>query len=255
MDRLTPEPRQSPGQLCGRVAVVTGSSGGIGSAIVAALEAEGWRVVRTDIVGGPNALRLDLSTPEGNKAMISEAVQRHGRIDALVLNAGLQAMSSIAEFEETDWRRLLAVMLDGPFFAIKYAWPELISRRGSRIIVTGSTSSVAAEPYKAAYVVAKHGLLGLTRVAALEGAAHGLTANLIAPGWVMTPLVEGQLSDRTQLYGVTQEQAIEEMVGSQPGERFVDPMEVAALVAFLASSRSSGINGACIPVDLGYLAT
>jgi 3-hydroxybutyrate dehydrogenase len=239
--------------LEGRVAIITGGDGGLGRTMREVFAREGAHVVPVDL-HGDGCFQADVGTADGNRAMIEETIRRHGRLDILVLNAGTQLVAPIADYPESEWDRLMNVMAKGPFLAMKYAWPSLTARPGGRIIAIGSVLSVKAEPFKPAYVAAKHAVLGLIRVAALEGAAFGLTANTVAPGWMHTSIVERQLADQMRLRGLTREQVIEHMVGSQPGKRFVETKEVADLVAFLASARSSGITGACLPVDLGALA-
>ena len=241
------------GPLTGRVAVVTGAAGGLGSATVQALRRAGGTVVPVD-VHGDDCLIADVATAEGNRAMVEAALQRHGRLDILVLNAGAQAMNPIASYSEADWDRLMNLMVKGPFLAMKFAWPHLTSRPGGRIIVTSSTVALEGAPFKAAYVAAKHAVLGLVKVAALEGAAAGLTANAIAPGWMRTPLAENQIRDHTRLRGISRDDVIASMMAEQPAKRFVETTEVAALITFLAGAGGSAINGACIPIDTGTLA-
>jgi 3-hydroxybutyrate dehydrogenase len=244
---------RSPGPLDGRVAIVTGAAGGLGSALRRSLRAAGAAVVPVDL-GGDGCLIADVSTAAGNREMVDAALERHGRLDILVLNAGAQAMNPIASYLEEDWDRLMDLMVKGPFLAMKQAWPHLTSQPGGRIIVISSTAGLQGLPYKAAYVAAKHAVIGLTKVAALEGAASGLTANAVAPGWMHTPLVEGQIEQHVSLRGIPREQVIATMTAEQPGRRFVETAEVAALVTFLASSAASAISGACIPVDTGAMA-
>jgi len=239
--------------LAGRVALVTGAAGALGRAVTDEFEARGATVAGVDLQG-EGCLHADVATAEGNRAAVAATVAEHGRLDILVLNAGIQHMAPLPTFPEERWRRLLDVMLTGPFLAMQAAWPHLVERPGGRILVTASTSSFVAERYKAAYVAAKHAVLGLVKVAALEGAEHGLTANAVAPSWMRTPLVENQVADRVRLLGRTREEVIAEMVGEQAAPRFVEPAEVAATLAFLAGERASGITGACIPVDLGAMA-
>jgi 3-hydroxybutyrate dehydrogenase len=138
---------------------------------------------------------------------------------------------------------------------MKFAWPHLTRQPGGRIIVVSSTAGLQAVPFKAAYVAAKHAVIGLVKVAALEGAAKGLTANAVAPGWMHTPLVEGQIDQHVRLRGIPRQQVVATMMAEQPSQRFVDTAEVAALVTFLASSAASAISGTCIPVDTGAMAT
>lgn len=242
------------GPLTGRVAVLTGAAGGLGSTTVQALRRAGATVVPVD-VHGDDCLIADVSTAEGNRATVEAALERHGRLDILVLNAGAQAMNPIASYPEADWDRLMNLMVKGPFLAMKFAWPHLTRQPGGRIIVTASTVSLAGAPYKAAYVAAKHAVLGLVKVAALEGAAAGLTANAVAPGWMGTPLADDQIPDHMRLRGMSRDEVIASMVAEQPANRFVDTAEVAALITFLAGDGGSAINGACIPVDTGTLAS
>jgi 3-hydroxybutyrate dehydrogenase len=236
-----------------RVAVITGAHGGLGRVLVAAFQQAQTLVVAVDI-DGDKCFRADVSTPDGNRLMIDEAIRRHGRIDILVLNAGRQLVAPIATYPLAAWDSLMNLMAKGPFLAIQAAWPHLTRQPGGRIITVGSVLSLTAEAYKPAYVAAKHAVLGLTKVAALEGAPFGLTANTVAPGYMYTGIVEHQIADQMRLRERTRDEVIASMIGSQPGERFVDPEEVARVILFLASPQSSGITGACIPVDLGALA-
>jgi 3-hydroxybutyrate dehydrogenase len=241
------------GELEGRVAIVTGAAGGVGSEISAVFQREGAEVVGVDLAGD-DCFLADLSRPDGNRAMVDEAIRRHGRLDTLVLNAGLQHLSPIGEFPDEKWDHLLSVMVSGPFHAIKAAWPHLTAKPGGRIIVTGSSLSVVGEEYKAAYVTAKHAVVGLMKVAALEGGPLGLTANALAPGLVWTGLMEGQLADQMRLRNLTREQLLERIDMYQP-VRAATPNDVAELMSFLASDRASGISGTLVPVDLGVLIT
>lgn len=241
------------GELAGRVAVVTGAAGGMGRAICDVLAREGASVLPVDL-DGDGCFVADVGTAAGNRSMVDEAIARHGRLDTLILNAGVQFMAPIDTFPEEQWDRLFDVMVKGPHFAIQAAWARLVSRPGGRIVVTASALSVIGEEYKAAYVSAKHAVVGLVKVAALEGGRHGLCANAVAPGLVWTGLMERQLAEHMRLKGLTREQVVESIERSQP-VRAVEPSEVAELVAFLASDRASGISGACIPVDVGFLVT
>jgi 3-hydroxybutyrate dehydrogenase len=237
----------------GRVALVTGAAGGLGKAICDALERDGADLVRVDL-RGDDCLHFDAATDDGTRSMVDAALKRHGRLDVLVLNAGVQFMAPLPEFPEHEWDRVMNVLVKGPYLAIRHAWPALIARPGGRIVVTASALSYVAEPFKAAYVAAKHGVLGLVKVAALEGGPHGLTANAVAPGRVWTPLVANQVADYVRLRGVSEEQVLEEMLARYPARRFVEAEEVADTVVFLASAKASAITGACLPVDLAYTA-
>jgi len=238
-------------RLEGKVACVTGAAGGLGVTICEVLAREGALVVPVDVQG--DALHLDIGTEAGNRAMVEAALERHGRLDVLVLNAGAQHVAPIPEFPEAEWDRLFDVMVKGPWLAMKHAWPH-VARPGGRVVVTASGSSFIAEQYKAAYVAAKHAVLGLVRVAALEGGPLGMTANAVGPGWMRTPMVENQLAEQMRLHGRSREEVITSMVDRHPVKRFVEPVEVANTIAFLASEEASGINGSFVPVDLGTLA-
>ncbi|CAB4973034.1 MAG: SDR family oxidoreductase [Actinobacteria bacterium] len=239
--------------LAGKVAVVTGADGALGRSIVEVFREQGATVVGVDL-SGADCIHANVASAEDNRRVVDAVVRQHGAIDVLVLNAGVQRMSPIVDFPPEEWERLLGVMLTGPFLAIQAAWPFLTASPGGRILATASTSSYIAEKYKSAYVAAKHGLLGLIKVAALEGAEHQLTANAVAPSWMRTPLVENQVAERVSLLNLTAEQVIADMVGEQAEKRFVETVEVASTLAFLASSAASGITGSCVPVDLGALA-
>lgn len=236
--------------LEGRVALVTGAAGGLGKAIVAELTERGADVHGVDIIGD-GVFHADLATASGNRDMVAHVLDKVGRLDILVLNAGCQFMAPFDQFPDTEWDRLNAVMLDGPFHALKAAWPALTKSPGSRVVVTASVSSFRGSTQKVAYTAAKHGVLGLVRVAAREGGAHGLTVNAVAPGWLETGIMHGQLGAQAALLGKNTKEVVELFRSSQPGNRFVDVQEVAAVVGFLSSPSASGVNGECITIDLG----
>lgn len=233
--------------LKGRVALVTGAAGGLGKAIVAELRERGADVHGVDI-GGEGLFHADLAAASGNRAMIDHVLAVAGRLDILVLNAGCQFVAPIDQFPDAEWERLRGVMLDGPFFAIKAAWSALTKSPGGRIVVTASTASFGGAPGKVAYTVAKHGVLGLVRVAALEGAEHGLTANAVAPGWMDTGMMRDQLEVQATTLGVSTDEVVARFRAAQPAKRFVDVRDVAATIGFLVSPGASGVNGVCVPV-------
>ena len=239
-------------RLDGRVAVVTGAAGGLGAEICAVLREQGAEVLPVDL-GGDGMFHADVGSDEGNRGMVEAALERYGRLDILVLNAGVQHVSPIDAYPEKEWDRLLNVMLKGPFLAVKHAWASLTARPGGRIVFTASSSSFAAEPFKVAYIAAKHGILGLMRAVAVEGGPYDLTANAVAPGLMMTQLIERQLPQQMQARGVSREEIIEGWVGANAIKRPVETREVANTIAFLASPASSGITGAAVPVELGEL--
>ncbi|TYL70917.1 SDR family oxidoreductase [Bradyrhizobium cytisi] len=240
--------------LEGRVALVTGAAGGLGKAIVAELHERGAVVHGADIAG-EGVFNADLSTASGNREMVAHVLSTAGRLDILVLNARCQFVSPLDQFPDAEWDRLRAVMLVGPFFALKAAWSALTKTPGGRVVVTASVASYGGARQKVACTAAKHGALGLVRVAALEGAVHGLTINAVAPGWMDTALMRGQLEAQAANRGVSIDEVVALFRAAQPGNRFVDVREVAAVIGFLASPCASGINGTCIPVDLGASAS
>ncbi|MER9071100.1 SDR family oxidoreductase [Mesorhizobium sp. M0902] len=246
--KLTP-----PRSLKDRVALVTGAAGGLGKAIVSDLQSRGAIVYGVD-VSGDGVIHTDLSTTEGNRDIISHVLNEAGRLDILVLNAGCQFTAPIDQFPDEEWDRLRAVMLDGPFQAIKAAWSALSQSRAGRIIVTASPLSWSGAPHKAAYTAAKHGVMGLVRTAALEGAKLGITANAVAPGWMDTGLMRGQLDAQAARRGKSVEEVVELFRADQPADRFVEVSEVAAVIGFLAGPGASAVSGTCIPVDLGACA-
>lgn len=237
-------------ELDGKVALVTGAARGLGAVIVKELAAAGADVLGVDLEGAD--IQADIGTAEGNRDMVQGVIDRFGRLDILVLNAGVQHVSPIRDLDEKQWDRLHNVMLKGPYLSLRAAWDRLVES-GGRVVVISSTSGIAAEIDKSPYVSAKAGVLGLVREAALEGGRDGIAINAVAPGWMRTPMAEAQLEAAVSR-GITYEQALESMLSRQPIKRFVETSEVAAAVRFLAGPAASGITGVCLPVDLGLLA-
>ena len=171
-----------------KVALVTGARGGIGAAIVERLEADGWTVHGVDVDDA------DLTTRDGNRQVVDAALAAHGRLDAIVPNAGFQHVAPVADFPEEQWDRLLALLLTSPFLLAKHAWEALAAGGDGRICVIASAHALTASPFKAGYVAAKHGVLGLVKTLALEGAPVGISATAVCPAYVRTPLVEAQIA-------------------------------------------------------------
>jgi len=221
-----------------RVALVTGARGGIGAAIVARLEVDGWTVHGVDVEDA------DLTTRGGNRSVVDAALAAHGRLDAIVPNAGFQHVAPVADFPEEQWDALLALLLTSPFLLAKYAWDALAASGDGRICVIASVHSLVASPFKAGYVSAKHGVLGLVRTLALEGADIGIAATAVCPAFVRTPLAERQVAER----------GLDAVIEHHAVKRLLEPSEVADVVAFLLGPAGRGITGVPVPVDLGWTA-
>ena len=232
-----------------RVAIVTGAAGAIGGQIADALEGAGHEVLRVDL-RGRGVFAADVSTPEGNEAAVRQALSRFSRLDTIVLAAGAQHVAPIGEFP-AEWNRLMGAMATGPFLTIRAAWEQLTARPGGRIVAVGSTSGQLGEPGKVAYTAAKHALAGVIKVAAIEGGPLGLTANLLAPTWTGSPMVDAQVAERARTSGLEEVQVIEQMVGRQPLPRLVAPAEVAAAALFLLDEMAGAITGISLPIDCG----
>jgi 3-hydroxybutyrate dehydrogenase len=241
------------------VAIVTGAGSGIGRAIAQRLADDGMRVLAVDLrpsADGPGEpFAADLTTRAGNRGAVDAALERFGRIDAIVPNAGFQHVSPVADFPEDRWDALLSLLLTSPFLLAKYAWPELARRGDGRIVVVASVHGLVASPYKAAYVSAKHGVLGLVKTLALEGAGQGITATALCPGFVRTPLVEAQIADQARAHGVPEERVLEDVIlAPHAVKRLIEPDEVAGVVAFLLGPDGRAFTGAPVTMDLGWTA-
>jgi 3-hydroxybutyrate dehydrogenase len=231
------------------VALVTGAASGIGQAISAKLRDDGWDVHGVDVQDG------DLTTREGNRAVVDAALETYGRLDAVIPNAGFQHVARVADFPEDRWDALIGVLLTSPFLLAKYAWDALLRSGDGRIVVIASAHSLVASPYKAAYVSAKHGALGLVKTLALEGAEHGILATAVCPGYVRTPLVEGQIPDQAAAHGLSEHEALEQVIlAPHAVKRLVEPTEVADVVAFLLGPGGRSFTGVPVTMDLGWSA-
>ena len=213
------------------------------------LEADGWSVHGVDIADG------DLATREGNRNVVDGALERFGWLDAVIANAGLQHVAPVAEFPEERWDTLLAVLLTSPFLLAKYAWPALVQSGDGRFVAIASVHGLVASPFKAGYVAAKHGLLGLVKTLALEGAEVGITATAVCPGFVRTPLVEGQIVAQAEAHGLPEERVLEEVIlAPHAVKRLIEPEEVAEVIAFLLGPGGRAFTGVPVTPDLGWTA-
>jgi 3-hydroxybutyrate dehydrogenase len=241
------------------VALVTGAAGGIGRAITGRLVDDGWRVLAVDLDPDPDGpgdpFAADLTTREGNRSAVDVALERFGRLDAVIPNAGFQHVSSVEEFDEDRWDALVALLLTSPFLLSRYAWPALRASENGRIVVVASVHGLVASPFKAGYVSAKHGVLGLVKVLALEGASQGIRASAVCPGYVRTPLVEAQIADQARVHGIPEDRVLEEvLLAPQALKRMLDPSEVADAVAFLLGPSGAAFTGAPLVMDGGWTA-
>jgi 3-hydroxybutyrate dehydrogenase len=232
-----------------RVALVTGAAGGIGAAIVARLEAGGWSVHGVDVADA------DLRIPEGNRAVVDAALERFGRLNAVIANAGFQHVAPVAEFPEEKWDDLVAVLLTSPFLLAKYAWEALSASGEGRFVAVASAHGLVASPFKAGYVAAKHGLLGLVKVLALEGADRGITATAVCPAFVRTPLVEAQIAAQAEAHGLPEDRVLTEVIlAPHAVKRLIEPDEVARVVEFLLGPGGRSFTGVPVTMDLGWTA-
>ncbi|HEV2235196.1 MAG TPA: 3-hydroxybutyrate dehydrogenase [Ktedonobacterales bacterium] len=249
----------------GKVAVVTGAASGIGLAIARDLAGRGARVVVSDVDDatgqevarqlGARYAHADLARGEDAHRLIAETLAAEGRVDILINNAGIQHVAPITEFPEAKWRQIIEIMLTAPFLLTQAVLPGMYQRQWGRVVNIASVHALRASAYKSAYVAAKHGLLGLTRVTALEGAEHGVTCNAICPSYVRTALVEKQIADQARIHGIPESEVVEKiMVAEAPIHRLLEPAEVANLAAYLCSDDASGITGSAQAIDCGWTA-
>lgn len=258
--------------LSGKTALVTGSTSGIGLAMAKALADAGANIVINGF-GDAAAIeteRAALATASGGTALYSDAdltkadaieammamiAEETGGVDILINNAGVQHVAPIDEFPVDKWELIIALNLVASFHTIRLALPQMKAKKWGRIINTASAHSLVASPNKSAYVAAKHGIAGLTKTVALEAATHGVTCNAISPGYVWTPLVEGQIPDTMKARGLTRDQVIEDvLLAAQPTKQFVTPEQVAALALYLTSDAAAQITGANLSMDGGWTA-
>jgi 3-hydroxybutyrate dehydrogenase len=238
---------------------VTGAGSGIGRAIAQRLDDDGRDVLAVDLRpddGGPGIpFAADLTTREANAAAVAEALGRFGRLDAVIANAGFQHVAPVEEFPEDRWDAMIALLLTSPFLLARAAWPALRESGAGRFVAVASAHALVASPFKSAYVSAKHGVLGLVKTLALEGAPDGISATAVCPGYVRTPLVEGQLADQAKAHGMSEERVLEEVIlAPHAVKRLIEPEEVAGTVAFLLGPDGRAFTGGAVTMDQGWTA-
>jgi 3-hydroxybutyrate dehydrogenase len=269
---IKPEQMNNELFLKGKVSLVTGSTSGIGLGIARALAAAGSDIVingfgKAEEVAQAQAqiaanfsVRVsyspaDMSKPADIREMIEKVLQSAGRLDILVNNAGIQHVAPLQDFPPEKWDAILAINLSSAFHTTRLALPAMLANKWGRIVNIASAHGLVASPFKAAYVAAKHGIVGLTKVTALETAEQGITCNAICPGYVYTPLVEAQIDGQAKAHGIAREQVIRDvLLAQQPNKRFAAVEELGALVVFLASAAAASTTGAALPVDGGWTA-
>lgn len=244
--------------LAGRRALVTGGASGIGAASARALAARGAHVTVADLddvaaeslaeeIDG-SAWRVDLLDTGALENLVLET-------DILVNNAGIQTVSAIEDFLPADFRRIQTLMVEAPFLLIRAALPHMYANGFGRVVNVSSVHGLRASAYKSAYVTAKHGLEGLSKVTALEGGPHGVTSNCVNPGYVSTPLVQKQIADQAQVHGISESEVVEKVMLTESAiKRLVEPAEVADLVTWLAAPGAAMVTGASYTMDGGWTA-
>jgi 3-hydroxybutyrate dehydrogenase len=264
--------RKDVPMLAGKVALVTGSTSGIGLGIARALAGGGAAVVLNGFGAAEEIAKshddlardygvkvgyspADMSKPKAIGEMIGSTLLEYGRLDILVNNAGIQHVAPLEQFPPEKWDQILAINLSSTFHTIRLALPAMRERGFGRIINVASAHGLVASPFKAAYVAAKHGIVGLTKVTALEAAEQGITCNAICPGYVYTPLVEAQIDGQAKAHGISRDQVIRDvLLAQQPNKRFATVEEIGSLTVFLASEAAASITGTALPVDGGWTA-
>jgi len=255
-----------------RTAIITGSTSGIGLGIAEAYAAEGYNIMLngfgdadeieatraaldTKAAGTVAYHGADMTKPDQIADLVAQTEAQFGAVDILVNNAGIQHVAPVEEFPLEKWDAIIAINMSSAFHTIRAALPGMKSRGFGRIINVASAHGLVASPYKSAYVTAKHGIIGLTKTIALEAAQHGVTVNAVCPGYVLTPLVEGQIPDTAKARGITEEEVKRDvLLAAQPTKEFVTVEQLGALCVFLAGEAAASMTGTALPVDGGWVA-
>ena len=258
--------------LKGKTAIVTGSTSGIGLGIATALAAEGCALMLSGF-GDPGEIEklrsgmaekfgvgaayspADMSKPAQIRELVSDTVGHFGTVDILVNNAGIQHVAKVIDFPEDRWDAVIAINMSAAFHATKAALPHMLSKKWGRVINIASAHGLVASGEKAAYVTAKHGIVGFTKVVAIETANDGVTCNAICPGYVWTPLVEKQIEDQARAHKISREAVINDvLLAAQPNKQFATVEQIGELVVFLCGDGGVCVTGAALPVDGGWTA-
>lgn len=248
-----------------KVGIVTGAASGIGLSIAKAFAAEGIKVVMADVNEDKlktaadslncDYFAADLSKRDACKDLVDYTLKQYGKADILVNVAGIQNVAAIEDFPEDRWDFMISLMLTAPFLLTKYVWNSMKEQGWGRIINLNSIHGLVASEYKAAYVSAKHGLLGLTKTAALEGGPHGITVNSICPAYVRTPLVDDQIEAQALNHGISKEEVVSQIMLQKAAiKTLLEPDTIAEIVKFLCSEAANNITGTAIPIDGGWTA-
>lgn len=253
-----------------KVALITGSTSGIGKSIAIAFADAGYDIMFHGLekdgpqiaekTGNERSVKTafsnaNLKDQDAINKLIEAAIMEFGKIDVLVNNAGIQYVSKIEEFPLDRWNDIIAVNLTSAFVASRAVWPSMKKNGFGRIINVSSVHGLRASEYKSAYISAKHGVIGLTKVLGLEGAGHNITCNAICPGYVKTPLVEGQIKDQAKAHGLSEEEVVKQvMLKKQAVKEFIPEKKIAEMALFLAKEDSSAITGSAYVLDGGWSA-
>ncbi|MCK1714342.1 MULTISPECIES: 3-hydroxybutyrate dehydrogenase [unclassified Bradyrhizobium] len=269
---VKPQPSQAAHSPAGKVALITGSTSGIGLGIARALAAAGADIVLNGLGAAAEIGRTreqiaaefgikasfspaDMTRPKSIAEMVAATIAQAGRLDILVNNAGVQHVAPLDQFPVDKWDQILAINLTSAFHTTRLALPAMRQNGFGRIINIASAHGLVGSPFKAAYVAAKHGVIGLTKVTALETAEEGITCNAICPGYVYTPLVEAQIDGQARAHGISRDQVIRDvLLAQQPNKRFATVEELGALTVFLSTAAAASITGIALPVDGGWTA-